>query len=168
MFLSSIGGPAYKLLCSLAGEAIKTTSFAELVKAMKEHLRPVPNVIAERFHFFRRDRKHGESVNEYITELRRLSEHCAFAAELNTYLRDRFVCGLSSEGIQQKLLTMKDLTLDTALSTARSFESASRDAKLIHGGGGGSCVHHADVADEPGNSDPVENVNKLGQQGGRS
>ena len=144
VLLSTIGGPTYKLLRSLVGDAIETTSFADLVKA---HLRPAPNVIAERFHFFKRDRKSGESVSDYITALRRLSEHCGFAAELNTYLRDRFVCGLNSEGIQQKLLTMKDLTLVKAVDTARSFESASRDAKLIRGGNGVG-VHQANVVGE--------------------
>ena len=84
VLLSTIGGPTYKLLRSLVGDAIKTTPFADLVKAMKDHLQPEPNVIAERFHFFKRDRKSGESVNDYITELRRLSEHCQFAAKLNT------------------------------------------------------------------------------------
>ena len=136
VFLSTVGGPAYKLLRSLVGESVKTKSFAELTKALKDHLKPEPNVIAERFHFFKRDRKQTESVNEYITELRRLSEHCAFGDQLNIYLRDRFVCGLNSASIQQKLLSVKDLDMTKALTTARSFESASRDARLIHSGGG--------------------------------
>ena len=164
VFLSSVGGPTYKLLRSLVGEAVKTTAFADLVKALKDHLRPEPNVIAERFHFFKRDRKSGESVNDYITELRRLSEHCGFAAELNTYLRDRFVCGLNSEGIQQKLLTVKDLTLDKALNTARSFESASRDAKLIRGGNSGPSVNQASIVESSRACEP-DGVNRIGQSG---
>ena len=56
---------------------------------------------------------------------------------------------------------MKDLKLESALSTARSYESASRDAKLIHGGG--SSVHHA-VGVEACES---ESVNKLYQQQNR-
>ena len=158
VFLSTIGSAAYKLLRSLVGEEVKTKSIADLSKAMKDHLRPAPNVIAERFHFFKRDRASGESVNGYITELRRLSEHCDFKDELNTYLRDRFVCGLNSEPIQQKLLATKELTLEKALSTARSFESAARDAKMIHGGGGGaSRVHQTEVSES-------ENVHRLNQQ----
>lgn len=158
-FLASIGGPAYRLLRSLVGEAIKTTKFEDLVKAMKDHLRPAPNVIAERFHFFKRDRKSGETVNDYVSELRRLSEHCGFGDELNTYLRDRFVCGLNSEGIQQKLLTVKELTLKKAIDTARGFEAASRDAKLIRGGNSGVLVHHV-----PGvESDGQGNIHRVSQ-----
>ena len=158
VFLATIGASAYKLLRSLLGEAVKTKSFKDLVKSMKDHLQPEPNQIAERFHFFKRDRKHGESVSDYIAELRRLSERCGFAGELNTYLRDRFVCGLTSEKIQQKLLTMKDLTLEKALEVARSFEAASRDAKMIHGGGsaGSAGVHQIEPRED-------ESVHRLQQ-----
>ena len=152
VFLATIGGPAYKLLRSLLGETVKTATYDELVKALQEHLQPEPNMIAERFRFFKRDRKQGESVNDYVAELRRLSEHCVFGPTLNDYLRDRFVCGLGSESIQQKLLTVKDLTLDKALDIARGYESASRDAKLIRAGGGGGgvgavTVHQAEPAE---------------------
>ena len=35
VFLATMGGPTYKLLRSLLGEAVKTKSFDELVKALK-------------------------------------------------------------------------------------------------------------------------------------
>jgi len=97
--------------------------------------------------FFKRDRSSGESVSDYITELRRLSEHCGFKDALNTYLRDRFVCGLSSESVQQKLLATKDLSLEKALNISRSYEAASKDAKMIQTGTASSSVHHADAAE---------------------
>jgi hypothetical protein len=159
-FLASIGGSAYRLLRSLVGEAIKTMKFEDLVKALKDHLRPAPNVIAERFHFFKRDRKSGETVNDYVSELRRLSEHCGFGGKLSTYLRDHFVCGLNSEGIQQKLLTAKDLTLDKAI------EAASRDAKLIRCVNSGVSVHHVPgvegPAPESGGPGCIHRVNQPG------
>ena len=34
--------------------------------------------MAERFHFYRRDQSAGETISEYIAELRRLSTHCEF------------------------------------------------------------------------------------------
>nr|XP_047141340.1 uncharacterized protein K02A2.6-like [Hydra vulgaris] len=133
VFLSTIGGPAYKLLRSLCENDTKNKSFTQLIKLMRDHLKPTPNFIAQRFQFYKRDRKEGESVNGYITELRRLSEHCEFSEKLNDYLRDRFVCGLNNENVQQKLLTIKNLTLETALDTARAYEAAYKDAKILRG-----------------------------------
>ena len=148
VFLSTIGGPSYKLLRGLLGEEVKTTAFTDIVKALKDHLQPAPNVIAERYRFNKRDRKHGESVNAYIAELRKYSEHCAFGGSLNEYLRDRFVCGLNSQPIQQKLLAVNDLDLTKALEIARSFEAASRDAKLLGATGGVTGIHQATRAEE--------------------
>jgi hypothetical protein len=130
-FLSTIGGAGYKLLRSLVGSEVKSRNFDDLVKVLQDHVRPQANMIAQRFHFFKRDRKTGESMNEYVAELRHLSEHCVFGDQLNDYLHDRFVCGLNSQAIQQKLLSAKDLKLDSALDIARSCEAASRDSKLI-------------------------------------
>nr|XP_047132680.1 uncharacterized protein K02A2.6-like [Hydra vulgaris] len=131
VFLSTIGGPAYKLIRSLCENDTKNKSFTQIVKLMKDHLKPIPNSIAQRFQFYKRDRKDEESVSGYITELRRLSEHCEFGENLNDYLRDRFVCGLNNENVQQKLLTIKNLTLETTLDTARAYETAYKDTKAI-------------------------------------
>ena len=133
-FIATIGGSAYKLLRSLCQNDTGSKSYSELVQILKEHLNPTPNIIAERFHFYKRDRKVGESVHEYVAELCKMSEHCGFGVGLNDYLRDRFVCGLNSGSIQQKLLTIKDLTLTSAVDTAHTYETAYKDAKALKGG----------------------------------
>ena len=145
-FIASIGAPAYKLLRSLCQNDTKSKSYTQLIALLTEHLNPTPNEIAKRFSFYKRDRKSGESVNEYIAELRRLSENCNFGVNLDTYLHDRFVCGLNSESVQQKLLTIKTLTLDSALETARSFEKAYKDARAIRGGPVEENIHRVDVS----------------------
>ena len=95
---------------------------------LSEHLNPKPVVISERFRFYKRDQREGESIREYIAELRKLSEHCDFKANLNEALRDRLVCGLRSEAIHNKLLAEKELTLESAIQTSQAMETASRDA----------------------------------------
>ena len=132
--LATIGSSGYKLLQSLCQNNTRNKTYEELLKVMSDHLHPTPNVIAERYRFYKRDRKNGESVAMYVSELRKFSEHCQFGAQLNDYLHDRLVCGLNCERVQQKLLRMKDLTLESALDTAISFELASKDAKILQGG----------------------------------
>ena len=130
---------------SLCQNDTKAKSYQELVDLMTEHLNPKPNEIAKHFSFYKRDRKSGESVNEYIAELRRLSENCNFGENLDTYLRDRFVCGLNCESVQQKLLTVTTLTLSSALETARSYEKAYKDARAITGGQIQEGINKVDV-----------------------
>ena len=89
-------------------------------------------VIAERFRFHKRDKREGESINEYAAELQRLSEHCDFGTGLNDALRDRLVCGIRDEGVQKRLLTKENLTFDKALKMAEAAEQAGKNAAQFH------------------------------------
>ena len=73
IFLSVMGPRAYKLIRSLSQNNPAAKTFDELKQLMGEHLNPKPNVIAERYRFFKRDRKAAESVNQYVAELRKLT-----------------------------------------------------------------------------------------------
>ena len=73
----------------------------------------------------------GESISDYLAELRRLSTHCNFN-DLGEALRDRLVCGLTKETVQKKLLTEADLTLAKATQIAQAHESATANARSLH------------------------------------
>ena len=108
-----------------------TKDYSQLVEAMRSHLDPKPIVIAERFKFHRRNQREGESIAQYVAELQKLSEHCAFRDYLDQALRDRLVCGLTSEAMQKRLLTEKDLTLAKAQEIAMGMEAAAKKASEL-------------------------------------
>ena len=131
LFLSNIGARGYKLLRKLAQNEPGVKSYEELKTLMKNHLQPRPNEICQRYKFYKRERIAGESVKEYVAELRKLSEYCNFGARLEEALRDKLVCGLNCASIQQTLLSTKDLTLKIAVDTATAMESAARSTKQL-------------------------------------
>ena len=132
VFLTVVGGKAYTLLRNLLAPIKPATkSYSELVKVMKDHLKPKPLIIAERFKFHRRNQREGEQVAQYLAELRRLTEQCDFKDYLEEALRDRFVCGLRSEVIQRRLLAEEELTLKKAYEIAHGMETASRQASEL-------------------------------------
>ena len=100
---------------------------------LESHYEPKPIVIAQRFHFHRRNQLPTENIVQYMAELRRFSTHSSFGPYLNEALRDRLVCGLRSDNIQKRLLSVKDLTLKVALDTALSMEAADSTASALHG-----------------------------------
>ena len=144
ILLSSIGAKTYELLRSLtAPKAPKEKSLKDLKTILKSHFEPAPIVIAERYRFHRRQQAEGESIAEYVAELRRLTTHCKFENTvdyLEESLRDRFVCGLRTESTRKRLLTEKNLTFTTALEIAQSLETASKDAQQLKGEASGA-VH---------------------------
>ena len=110
--LTAIGPTTYSLLSNLfAPAAPKDQSLADITTALTKHFEPTRSVIAERFHFHRRNQTPNELIVEYLAALRQAALHCKFGAFLDEALRDRFVGGLRVEAIQKRLLSEADLTL---------------------------------------------------------
>ena len=60
--LASIGGKTFTLLRSLTAPGKPgDKQYGELVELLRKHLNPKPIVISERFRFFKRDQREGES-----------------------------------------------------------------------------------------------------------
>ena len=111
----------------------KDKTFDELVTTLKGHYEPKPVATTERFHLHKRKQAAGESISDYIAELRQLSTHCEFGTFLNQALLDQLIWGLRSESIQKKLLSQPDLTLTNALEVAKAMEVTDQNAKAIKG-----------------------------------
>ena len=85
-------------------------------------------MIAERFKFYQRKQKDGETISQFIGELKKLADTCEFGAFLEDALRDRLVCGLTSTAIQRKLLTEDKLKFNKAVEIALGMEAADKHA----------------------------------------
>ena len=102
----------------------KDKTYQEMVGTLTKHLAPKQIVIAERFMFNKRHQKEGEGIRAYVASLQRLAEQCAFGDSLSDMLRDRLVCGIREEGVQNRLLTKSDLTFAKILEIAEVAERA--------------------------------------------
>ena len=132
VFLSAIRPKTYKLLCDLMLPTLpKEKSLDNSVAVLKDHFEPKPLVIAERFHFHRREQGVGELIAEFVAELRRLATHCEFGGYLHEALRDRLVYGDKSRAIQNRMLIEKDLTFQRAVEIAQSLESAAENVRKL-------------------------------------
>ena len=66
-----------------------------------------------------------------MCELKKSAGKCKFTNEqLNDNLRDRFICGLRSQHVMQKLLS-RNFTFQEAVSQAIAQEAARKDVKDI-------------------------------------
>lgn len=106
---------------------------------------PKTSHIAECFRFGKREHAEGETVLDYVAAMRKLSDHRLFdEAILDDMLRDRLVCGLCNEHIQNRLLSEADLTFTTVLDIAVAKETPARDASELQskrGPGASQSVH---------------------------
>ncbi|KAL1454687.1 hypothetical protein MTO96_043719, partial [Rhipicephalus appendiculatus] len=75
----------------------------------------------------------GESIADFVADLRRLSEHCEFGVSLEDMLRDRLVCGVRDEALQRRLLAETALDFKKAYEKALAAEYATRQTSAIRG-----------------------------------
>ncbi|XP_038590459.1 uncharacterized protein K02A2.6-like [Micropterus salmoides] len=130
ILLSAVGSQTYSLMRNLVSPAKPgDKTFDDLVQLLKNHFNPKPSEIVQRFKFNSRNRKLGETVMEYVALLRKLAQDCNYGDKLSEMLRDRLVCGIGDDRIQQRLLSQPDLTFDKALKLAQAIETASKDVK---------------------------------------
>jgi len=130
--LHYIGMEAYDILCDKIepGNPAKK-SYEELVTIMREHYEPAPLEIMENYRF-RLTQKEGESIQEFVAALQRLSINCKFGPYLSTALRNQFVFGLQKPQIQSRLLETADLTWAKAVEKASAMEMSMKDAAQLH------------------------------------
>ena len=92
-------------------------------------------VLAERYRFYNYKQRDGQSLADYIAELRRLAVSCEWSEQhLEDNLRDKFVMGLQNERLLQQLLT-QDHTKPLAklMELAHTFEAAEKETfKRVH------------------------------------
>ena len=73
-----------------------------------DHKKHVP---FERHKFREAEQEFGESVDSFVTRLRKLSIHCEFGTEVENNIRDQLVSKCQSTNLRRRLLIEKDSTL---------------------------------------------------------
>ena len=93
----------------------------------------IPNEIFTCHYSATRHQKSGESIDQFLVALKRLSKDCNFqtvTAEVyrDELTRDSFISGLSSTYIRQRLFEHKTLTQEEAYRYAVALESAQKNS----------------------------------------
>ncbi|KAI4895675.1 hypothetical protein NFI96_020671 [Prochilodus magdalenae] len=134
ILLSGVGATTYSLMRSLlCPQKPSDKTYKELVDLLKAHFNPKPSEIVQRFKFNSRVRRPGETVADYVAELRKLAQHCNYGEALTQMLRDRLVCGVGDDSIQRRLLAEVELTFEKALKISQAMESANKDIRDLQG-----------------------------------
>jgi hypothetical protein len=91
---------------------------------LNNHFTPQRNTTYNRLLFRKEKQKDGETVAQFATRLRQLTQYCNFpAAQLDTYILDQIIDSCKSESLRVKLLAEVNLTLQRALEIAQARES---------------------------------------------
>lgn len=130
--LHFIGATAFDLICDkFASEDPYDKSYTVLTEKLGEFYAPAPLEIAKNYRFHQRKQFEGESVQQFVAALQKLSVYCKFRAYLQTALRNQLVFGLLSKRAQSRLLETKELTFEKAVEIATSMEMSEKDVHQL-------------------------------------
>ena len=99
--------------------------YAVVLKKFEDFYIPKTNITCERYRFFTRTQELGETVDHYVTALRKLAQTCDFRDIKDSLIRDRIVLGVADQRITKRLLAAGDPDLTKALEICRAEEVAA-------------------------------------------
>lgn len=101
------------------------------MRKFEDYFVPTKNITFERYKFFSCDQKPGNTFDLYLAELYTLSKTCNFGDLRDSLIKDRIVCGIADNGLRERLLREKDLTLDKAIDLCRASQSSREQVKEL-------------------------------------
>jgi hypothetical protein len=155
--LITVIGPRNLAILSdlVAPSEVDSKTYAELTAVLESHFSPKKLIVAERFMFYSRTQKPGETISEFVVSIKHLATTCKFGSFLNDALRDKLVAGISNENIRQKLLSEEKGFKET-LELAIRLEQAEKQSNMF----GSSHVSVAKFSVQRGKMGSLNNNNK--------
>ena len=110
LFQSNIGPDALVLYNSMSFTEGENDTVEKIIKKFDEWVIVIINKTYERYIFNSRSQWEGESIDDFVTALRTLSQNCNFCeCSSDTLLRDRIIVGIRDNGVRKKLLEIQKL-----------------------------------------------------------
>ena len=132
-----LGEKSEDILASFRLSAEDSGKYDVVKKKFDDYFVIRKNIIFERAKFNRRAQEEGETVDEFVTALNKLAEHCNYGILVEEMIRDRLVVGLRDAKLSEKLQLNSELTLEKAVNQARQSEAVKKQQHILRGGPSG-------------------------------
>jgi hypothetical protein len=133
-----------------------------VIAKFEDYCTPKKNVVLERFHFNNAIQGEKEEFDKFVTRIKNLATSCEFAALKDSMIRDRIVVGIQDKAVQGRLLREKDLTLEEAITIAKTAEVTKQHLQQLH------KLHEAPTISEVVKKKPSAHSKKDGQSSNKT
>ncbi|CAB3241464.1 unnamed protein product [Arctia plantaginis] len=130
ILLNCIGQQAQELYFNVL-KIDEKAKLEEVLDVFENYFKPKQNDVINTYNFNKRTQEEGESFDAFYTAIRKMAENCNFGDQKERMIRDRIVIGVKEQRMQQKLLEVKDLTMNKAVDICRSAELSKEHLKTL-------------------------------------
>ena len=131
ILLYTMGEDAEDVLSSTNISTDDRKVYAEVMAKFDGFYQIRKNVIYERARFNRRVQQPDESVEQFITHLYHLAEHCEYGNLREEMIRDCIVVGIRDSTLFERLQLDPELTIDKAKKLVRQREAAHEQQQFL-------------------------------------
>ena len=100
-------------------------NYASAMKKLDDYFTPKKNIEFEVFQFRQTTQHDGETIDQFVTRLRKLAVHCEFA-DIDRELRSMIIQNCKSKHLRRYALCEDDLIFEKLLAKARALEESER------------------------------------------
>ncbi|XP_038640345.1 uncharacterized protein LOC119956877 [Scyliorhinus canicula] len=128
------------------GDTEDKTKYQVIVAKFDDHCKSQSNEIMEQFNLQNRFHKNGETISNFVTDLRLLAQGCNYADVTESIIRDQLIYGFSNEKLRESLMLQNDLTLKTTIAKCLQQEQKNQQyLELLEKQNMEKTHHEADV-----------------------
>jgi len=102
--LLHLAGPDIQEIFSTLADTVEATDYAAAVTALNGYFLPKVNTAFTRQKFHRLQQKEGETVLQFVTQLRKEGKDCNFGADFDNKTRDAVLCKCRLDYVRRKQL----------------------------------------------------------------
>ncbi|XP_064091617.1 uncharacterized protein LOC135205183 [Macrobrachium nipponense] len=107
-------------------------SLQDAIEGLTNYFAPQANKYFERYQFIEASQESGETIDSFVTKLKKLASTCEFG-DLEDRLIEQIIVRSNSQELRKKLLQEKKLNLQKVLEIARAIETANYQSSVIVG-----------------------------------
>lgn len=131
ILLSCIGKKGREVYNTFTIDDENKMKFDIILAKFEQFFSPRKNVTFLRYKFLTCKQIDGQSFDEFITELKKLSEGCELGDIRESLIRDMLIIGIIDNHLRQRLLREPNLTLDLAIQYGHAAEETKSQAKIL-------------------------------------
>ena len=129
-FLTLAGKAAIAFHETLVFEETEKDKIEPLIAKFEAYCLPKKNVTHERHLLNLRKQKPDESIDQFMTELKRLAKNCEYGELTNSIIKDRIVEGINNAP-RARLLREKDLSQERCVEICKAAEVPDKHMEVF-------------------------------------
>ncbi|XP_024890884.1 uncharacterized protein K02A2.6-like [Temnothorax curvispinosus] len=131
--LHYIGEEGFRIYTTFTFSEAERNKIAVLFEKFEAHFLPKENLPYERYKFFSYRQQPGQTLEQFITELKQRAMKCKLGELHDSLVKTMIICGVSNSTIREQLLQKDELTLDKAIEQCIIIEMSKARSDAIEG-----------------------------------